>query len=127
MYVVVIAWLVCCTGMLIQYRCVGLSESIVSGSMEFLIKDTSTSSSSFPRPPGQAGAGYGADASVKGPLAASAPAVHRFHNYILSMDPMHYLRKGTPLTSSMPRLPSSWMEQWPIGKRGERRGEMSIF
>lgn len=46
--------------------------------------------------------------------AKSSP-VHRFHPYILSMDPMHYLRKGAPFSSTMPSLPSSWMEQWPVG------------
>lgn len=66
---------------------IGLPENIVSGSMEYSLKRRTISN----------------DADV-------------FSNHgVLSIDPMHYMRRGKPFTSHMPSSPSSWMEQWPIG------------
>lgn len=75
--------------------------------MEYALKDTA-----FP----SGRQAYSSDSTEHGRGDTKSRSTHRFHNYLLAMDPMHYLRKGTPFTASMPHFPSSWMEQWPIGK-----------
>ena len=78
----------------------GLSENIVSGNMEFLVKESVPNS------------GNSNDHEEN-------DLITQFNNYIISLDPLHYLRKGNPMSSSLPNFPGSWMEQWPLGKESQ--------
>lgn len=84
----------------------GLSDDIVSGSMEYSFPRSSVSATTA------AGANTGADGSVNGGIGAIN---YGSGHHDLAMDPHHYLRRGAPFHADVPLLPSSWMEQWPIG------------
>jgi hypothetical protein len=71
----------------------GLDRKIVSGSMEFSLREAY--SDNVDRGNGDI----------------------ELQKFILSIDPMHYFRRGKPFTTTLPGTPSSWMEQWPIGDR----------
>ena len=71
----------------------GLDSKIVSGSMEFSLREAY--SDNVDRGNGDI----------------------ELQKFILSIDPMHYFRRGKPFTTTLPGTPSSWMEQWPIGDR----------
>ena len=77
--------------------------------MEFSLKEIS----SFRRPEGAQRAGAGTGSAVG--EDAPPPALPSLH-HVLAMDPMHYQRKESVFAGRLPLLPSSWMEQWPVGK-----------